>query len=57
MPWKPIISGFDPARAGDSDSGVLLRALGLPLTDEEIEDISPWRFCRYYLPTWPAIRN
>jgi dethiobiotin synthetase len=41
---KPIISGFDPARAGDSDSGVLLRALGLPLTDEEIEDISPWRF-------------
>lgn len=41
---KPIVSGFDPARAGDSDSGVLLRALGLPLTDEEIEDISPWRF-------------
>jgi dethiobiotin synthetase len=41
---KPIVSGFDPARAGDSDCGVLLRALGLPLTDEEIADISPWRF-------------
>jgi dethiobiotin synthetase len=41
---KPIVSGFDPARAGESDSGVLLRALGLPLTDEELEDISPWRF-------------
>ncbi|MFN3350752.1 dethiobiotin synthase [Pseudorhodoplanes sp.] len=41
---KPIISGFDPDRAGDSDSGMLLRALGLPLTEEEIEDISPWRF-------------
>ena len=27
---KPIVSGFDPARAGESDSGVLLRALGLP---------------------------
>jgi len=41
---KPVVSGFDPAHAGVSDSGVLLRALGLPLTDEEIEDISPWRF-------------
>jgi dethiobiotin synthetase len=41
---KPIISGFDPARMGDSDSGLLLRALGLPLTEEELEDISPWRF-------------
>ncbi len=41
---KPLISGFDRSRAGDSDSGVLLRALGLPLTDEELEDISPWRF-------------
>ena len=41
---KPVISGFNPAQAGTSDCGVLLRALGLPLTDEEIEDISPWRF-------------
>ena len=40
------LSGFDPARAGDSDCGVLLRALGLPLSEEEIEDISPWRFAR-----------
>jgi dethiobiotin synthetase len=51
---KPIISGFDPARAGESDSGVLLRALGLPLTDEEIEDISPWRFAGAFSPDMAA---
>lgn len=51
---KPIISGFDPAHAGDSDSGVLLRALGLPLTDEEIEDISPWRFAAPLSPDMAA---
>jgi dethiobiotin synthetase len=51
---KPIVSGFDPARAGDSDSGVLLRALGLPLTDEEIEDISPWRFALPLSPDMAA---
>jgi len=51
---KPIISGFDPARAGESDSGVLLRALGLPLTDEEIEDISPWRFSAAFSPDMAA---
>lgn len=51
---KPVISGFDPAHAGDSDCGVLLRALGLPLTDEEIEDISPWRFAAPLSPDMAA---
>ena len=51
---KPVISGFDPARAGDSDTGVLLRALGLPLTEEEIEDISPWRFAAPLSPDMAA---
>jgi dethiobiotin synthetase len=51
---KPIISGFDPARAGDSDCGVLLRALGLPLSEEEIEDISPWRFAAALSPDMAA---
>jgi dethiobiotin synthetase len=51
---KPIVSGFDPARAGESDCGVLLRALGLPLTDEEIEDISPWRFAAPLSPDMAA---
>ena len=51
---KPIVSGFEPARAGDSDCGVLLRALGLPLTEEEIEDISPWRFAASLSPDMAA---
>jgi dethiobiotin synthetase len=51
---KPIVSGFDPARAGESDCGVLLRALGLPLSEEEIEDISPWRFAAPLSPDMAA---
>jgi dethiobiotin synthetase len=41
---KPIVSGFDPAQAAGSDPGVLLSALGQPITAEAIERISPWRF-------------
>lgn len=51
---KPVISGFDPARAADSDTGVLLRALGLPVSEEEIEDISPWRFAAPLSPDMAA---
>lgn len=51
---KPILSGFDPAHVGDSDCGVLLRALGLPMTEEEIEDISPWRFAAPLSPDMAA---
>ncbi len=51
---KPVVSGFDAAHAGDSDCGVLLRALGLPLTEEEIEDISPWRFAAALSPDMAA---
>jgi dethiobiotin synthetase len=41
---KPVVSGFDPDAAASSDPGVLLRALGLPVTIAEIARISPWRF-------------
>jgi len=41
---KPIVSGFDPDQAAASDPGVLLDALGLPVTAPEIDRISPWRF-------------
>jgi dethiobiotin synthetase len=41
---KPIVSGFDPAQAAASDPGVLLNALGLPLTADAFERMSPWRF-------------
>jgi dethiobiotin synthetase len=41
---KPIVSGFDPNHAASSDPGILLSALGRPITLDEIEHISPWRF-------------
>lgn len=41
---KPIVTGFDPDDAASSDPGVLLNALGHPVTPEEIARISPWRF-------------
>jgi dethiobiotin synthetase len=41
---KPIVSGYDPARAEASDPGRLLTALGFAATPESVELISPWRF-------------
>ena len=40
---KPVASGFDPAAVESSDTGILLTALGKPITPAEIERISPWR--------------
>jgi len=41
---KPVASGFDPATPAGSDPAVLLDALGRPVTADEIERITPWRF-------------
>jgi len=41
---KPIVSGYDPAQAAASETGMLVSALGLPFTPESIDRISPWRF-------------
>jgi dethiobiotin synthetase len=41
---KPVVSGFDPASWQASDPAVLLAALGRPVTLEEVETVSPWRF-------------
>ena len=41
---KPVISGFDPEAADDSDTGLILRALGLPVDEPRLNEISPWRF-------------
>jgi len=42
--FKPVVSGFDPQKATESDPGVLLAALGRPVTMDEIAKISPWRY-------------
>ena len=54
---KPVVSGFDPAQAVNSDPGVLLRALGFPVSAEAIERISPWRFRAPLSPDLAARRE
>ncbi len=51
---KPVVSGFDPAAPAGSDPAALLAALGRPLTTEEIERISPWRFAAPLSPDMAA---
>jgi len=41
---KPIISGFDSNDVENSDTGKLLLAQNLPLSQQNIVAISPWRF-------------
>jgi dethiobiotin synthetase len=52
---KPVLSGYDPATAADSDAGQLLAALGGDLRD--IETIAPWRFAAPLSPDMAAARE
>jgi dethiobiotin synthetase len=54
---KPVVSGFDPAAWPDSDPAALLAALGRPLTLDEAERISPWRFAAPLSPDMAAQRE
>jgi len=54
---KPIVSGFAPAAAEGSDSGLLLAALGRPVTIETIAQVSPWRFAAALSPDMAAARE
>jgi dethiobiotin synthetase len=52
--YKPVICGFDPLEAENSDTGHILESLELPLTPENIEHVSPWR---YAAPLAPSISS
>jgi dethiobiotin synthetase len=52
--FKPVISGFDTDTISESDTAVLLRSLGLELTPENVEKISPWRFKAPLAPSMAA---
>jgi len=54
---KPVATGFDPAAAATSDPGMLLSALGRPVTPAEIERIAPWRFAAPLSPDMAARRE
>jgi dethiobiotin synthetase len=54
---KPVISGFDREAVAGSDTGLLLAAQGLEVTDKEIDAISPWRFKAPLSPDIAAARE
>ena len=54
---KPIVSGFDIATAAVSDTGVLLDALGEPVSVEALKRISPWQFAAPLSPDMAAARE
>lgn len=54
---KPVLSGFSPDRAADSDAGVLLAALGEAVTPDRLDAISPWRFAAPLSPDMAAARE
>jgi dethiobiotin synthetase len=54
---KPVLSGFDRATIAQSDSAVLLGALGLQPDMAEIARISPWRYAAPLSPDMAAARE
>jgi dethiobiotin synthetase len=54
---KPVVSGYDPASAADSDPGVLLAAAGRAVTPASVAEIAPWRFRASLSPDLAARRE
>ena len=54
---KPVVSGYEPSVVETSDPAVLLRALGRPVSAEEIENIAPFRFRAPLSPDLAAARE
>lgn len=52
--YKPVITGFQQAKIDASDIGLLLRSLGLPASQENIDRMSPWRFEMPMAPSMAA---
>ncbi len=54
---KPVASGFDPASPAASDAAVLLAAMGLPASADNIAEICPLRFAAPLAPNMAARRE
>lgn len=52
--FKPLVSGFDPARPELSDPGVLLTALGEQVSPANLDRIAPWRYAAALAPDMAA---
>jgi dethiobiotin synthetase len=55
--FKPVLSGFDPAQAAESDAGQLLAALGQPVSPQTLNVISPWRYAAALSPDAAAAKE
>jgi dethiobiotin synthetase len=55
--FKPVMSGFDPARAEESDAGQLLGALDQPVSPQSLDAISPWRYAAALSPDAAAAKE
>ena len=49
-----MISGYNGSDLENSDSGILLRSMGIEPCDEEVQKISPWRFSAPISPDMAA---
>lgn len=54
---KPVLSGFDPAKAAESDAGQLLAALGREISPASLDEISPWRYAAALSPDAAAAKE
>jgi len=54
---KPVVSGYDSSVVETSDPAVLLKALGKPVSADEISRIAPWRFRAPLSPDLAAARE
>ncbi|NKB57258.1 MAG: dethiobiotin synthase [Alphaproteobacteria bacterium] len=54
---KPVLSGYEPEQAAESDSGLILEALGKPITEAAVDAITPWRFGAPLSPDMAAARE
>jgi dethiobiotin synthetase len=55
--FKPVLSGFDPAKAAESDAGQLLAALDQPVSPQSLDAISPWRYAAALSPDAAAVKE
>jgi dethiobiotin synthetase len=51
---KPVVSGFDEAAPAGSDPALLLEAMGLAVTADALNRISPWRYAAPLAPNQAA---
>jgi dethiobiotin synthetase len=54
---KPLISGFEMENLTQTDTGVLIEALGLTPTPANVDRISPWRYAAPLAPSVAARRE